>query len=123
MLSCLEPCDCITDACLRWRQQSAFSVPQGETGDYFYIIKAGEAVVYQETAEGSKKVNHLFKADYFGEQALLTSAPRWAGRARTALHHILCSMVTLRDCKQPQLHECNAVCPSAGAPRWRRSRT
>lgn len=49
---------------------------QGEVGDYFYIIKAGEAVVFQESEEGSKKVNHLFKADYFGEQALLTSAPR-----------------------------------------------
>ena len=49
---------------------------QGEAGDYFYIIKAGEAVVYQDTEGGPKKVNHLFKADYFGEQALLTSAPR-----------------------------------------------
>ena len=51
---------------------------QGEAGDLFYIIKAGEAVVYQDADGGPKKVNHLFKADYFGEQALLTSAPRCA---------------------------------------------
>ncbi len=50
---------------------------QGEAGEKFYIIKAGEAVVLQKAEDGSeKKVNHLFKADYFGEQALLTSAPR-----------------------------------------------
>lgn len=49
---------------------------QGEAGDYFYIIKAGEAEVFQTVDGGPKKVNHLFKADYFGEQALLTSAPR-----------------------------------------------
>jgi CRP-like cAMP-binding protein len=35
-------------------------------------------VVYQDADGGPKKVNHLFKADYFGEQALLTSAPRCA---------------------------------------------
>ncbi len=58
---------------------------QGEAGDYFYIIKAGEAVVYEESEEGSKKVNHLFKADYFGEQALLTSAPRCAHAQRRSL--------------------------------------
>lgn len=57
---------------------TAFCGLQGEAGDLFYIIKAGEAVVYQEADGGPKKVNHLFKADYFGEQALLTSAPRCA---------------------------------------------
>lgn len=56
----------------------AVSGLQGEAGDLFYIIKAGEAVVYQDADGGPKKVNHLFKADYFGEKALLTSAPRCA---------------------------------------------
>lgn len=49
---------------------------QGETGDYFYIIKSGEAVVYDASGPEKRKVNHLFKADYFGEQALLRSEPR-----------------------------------------------
>ena len=49
---------------------------QGETGDDFFIIKQGEAVVFQETDQGLRKVNHLFKADFFGERALLTDEPR-----------------------------------------------
>eukprot|EP00208_Stichococcus_sp_RCC1054_P000748 CAMPEP_0206148736 /NCGR_PEP_ID=MMETSP1473-20131121/37408_1 /ASSEMBLY_ACC=CAM_ASM_001109 /TAXON_ID=1461547 /ORGANISM="Stichococcus sp, Strain RCC1054" /LENGTH=739 /DNA_ID=CAMNT_0053546159 /DNA_START=267 /DNA_END=2486 /DNA_ORIENTATION=- len=53
-------------------------VTQGETGDYFYIIKSGEAVVYDASGPEKRKVNHLFKADYFGEQALLRSEPRGA---------------------------------------------
>lgn len=52
---------------------------QGEKGDYFYIIKEGEAVVYQESEEGVRKVNHLFKADFFGEKALLSDEPRCGG--------------------------------------------
>ena len=32
--------------------------------------------MYQETAQGARKVNHLFKADFFGERALLTDEPR-----------------------------------------------
>ncbi len=51
-------------------------VRQGEAGDYFYIIKSGEAVVYDSSSGQKQKVNHLFKADYFGEQALLRSEPR-----------------------------------------------
>ena len=49
---------------------------QGDIGDYFYIIKSGEAVVYDSSGGERQKVNHLFKADYFGEQALLRSEPR-----------------------------------------------
>lgn len=43
-------------------------------GDKFYIIKEGEAVVLQ----GGKEVNRLFRADFFGEQALLKDEPRKA---------------------------------------------
>lgn len=54
-------------------------VSEGERGDLFYIIKEGEAVVYQTTPQGQqKKVNHLFKADFFGERALLQEEPRMA---------------------------------------------
>lgn len=57
-----------------------FSALQGEPGDLFYIIKEGEAVVYQDTGGGSRKrVNQLFKADFFGEGALLSDEPRCVG--------------------------------------------
>ena len=35
-------------------------------------------MVYQNTPTGTRKVNHLFKADFFGERALLTDEPRCA---------------------------------------------
>lgn len=49
---------------------------QGDIGDQFYIIKEGEAVVTQKTLDGDKRINMLFKADFFGERALLTEEPR-----------------------------------------------
>ncbi len=49
---------------------------QGDPGDQFYIIKEGEAVVYQQTSQGTRTVNRLFKADFFGERALLKDEPR-----------------------------------------------
>ncbi|KAK9867128.1 hypothetical protein WJX84_004628 [Apatococcus fuscideae] len=53
-------------------------INQGDPGSLFYIIKEGEAVVMQSTPQGQKKVNHLFKADFFGERALLSDEPRAA---------------------------------------------
>ncbi len=55
---------------------------QGDPGDQFYIIKEGEAVVYQQTPQGMRTVNRLFKADFFGERALLTEEPRRASLDR-----------------------------------------
>ncbi len=60
---------------------------QGDPGDLFYIIKEGEAVVYQATPQGTRKVNHLFKADFFGERALLCDEPRYC--ALTLLCYIV----------------------------------
>lgn len=60
---------------------------QGDPGDLFYIIKEGEAVVYQATPQGTRKVNHLFKADFFGERALLCDEPRSAAHALLTLLH------------------------------------
>lgn len=66
-------------------------ITQGEAGDFFYIIKDGEAAVYVDVMEDEmasvlynearrrKKVNQLFKSDFFGEQALLSE-----GAVRTA---------------------------------------
>ena len=54
-------------------------VIEGEVGDQFYIIKDGEAVVHQTGPDGRQhKVNHLFRADFFGERALLKTEPRMA---------------------------------------------
>ncbi len=65
------------DQCQRHAEpHSTVCALQGEAGDYFYIIKEGEAVVTIEDHEGTRKVNHLFKADFFGEKALLSDEPR-----------------------------------------------
>jgi len=53
-------------------------IVEGDHGDLFYIVKDGEAIVYQNTPQGQRKVNHLFKADFFGERALLSDEPRMA---------------------------------------------
>ena len=34
-------------------------------------------MVTQKSDEGHKRINMLFKADFFGERALLTEEPRW----------------------------------------------
>lgn len=36
-------------------------VVEGEPGAHFYIVQEGEAVVYQRSSSGNKKINHLFK--------------------------------------------------------------
>lgn len=52
---------------------------QGEEGNYFYIIKEGEATCYQTDASGNEKVvAKLSAGNYFGEIALLFSKPRQA---------------------------------------------
>lgn len=53
-------------------------IEEGDNGDLFYIVKDGEAIVLQNTPQGQRKVNHLFKADFFGERALLSDEPRMA---------------------------------------------
>ena len=52
---------------------------QGEEGNYFYIVKEGNAVCYQTNAAGEQKeVASLHTGNYFGEIALLTTKPRQA---------------------------------------------
>lgn len=52
---------------------------QGEEGNYFYIIKDGEAVCTVTDAQGeSKEVAVIQNGGYFGEIALMTSKPRQA---------------------------------------------
>lgn len=57
-------------------QRATEKLLQGDVGDQFYIIKEGEAVVTKGSQEGEKRINLLFKADFFGERALLTDEPR-----------------------------------------------
>lgn len=51
-------------------------VREGEAGDYFYILKSGEADVVIEGEQ--KKIAHLKEGDFFGEIALLVGVERTA---------------------------------------------
>ena len=52
---------------------------QGDSGDYFYIVKDGTAVCTQKDSTGAdKEVARLQSGNYFGEIALLTDKPRQA---------------------------------------------
>lgn len=52
---------------------------QGDSGDYFYIVKDGVAVCTQKDSTGKdKEVARLSSGNYFGEIALLTDKPRQA---------------------------------------------
>lgn len=97
----------------------SFPFLQGDPGDLFYIIKEGEAVVYQDSGSGSsKRVNQLFKADFFGEGALLSDEPRWMGNLALAVMHGLNS--TCKEHLSSAALTCRCVC--AGGQAWRRSR-
>lgn len=52
---------------------------QGDEGNYFYIIKDGNATCFQKDAAGKDRVvAELSAGHYFGEIALMTSKPRQA---------------------------------------------
>eukprot|EP00341_Mesodinium_pulex_P006827 CAMPEP_0116932808 /NCGR_PEP_ID=MMETSP0467-20121206/28662_1 /TAXON_ID=283647 /ORGANISM="Mesodinium pulex, Strain SPMC105" /LENGTH=415 /DNA_ID=CAMNT_0004613569 /DNA_START=37 /DNA_END=1284 /DNA_ORIENTATION=- len=52
---------------------------QGDSGDFFYIVKEGTAVCTQKDSSGSdREVARLQSGNYFGEIALLTDKPRQA---------------------------------------------
>ncbi len=55
--------------------EGARIVKQGERGDSFFVILAGEAKV--ENAKG-RTIGHLFPGDFFGEISLLDGGPRSA---------------------------------------------
>lgn len=61
-------------------------VRQGDPGDFYYIIKSGKASVSRKAEKGGKVavVGHLGEGDGFGEEALLSGAPRNATVAMTA---------------------------------------
>jgi len=45
-------------------------------------------VVYQQTPQGTRTVDRLFKADFFGERALLTEEPRSASLPASGCHEL-----------------------------------
>lgn len=51
-------------------------VSEGESGDRFYLIQAGIALVTKQGEFEEEVVGHLFPGDYFGELALLYNVPR-----------------------------------------------
>jgi hypothetical protein len=53
-------------------------IRQGEPGDEFYIVVAGEAEVVQERGGGEEVLLRLGPGESFGESALLLDAPRTA---------------------------------------------
>jgi CRP-like cAMP-binding protein len=51
-------------------------IRQGETGDYFYLIKKGVAQVSRKVGASNKVFAELKAPQGFGEEALLTESPR-----------------------------------------------
>jgi len=51
---------------------------QGDIGDYFFMVRSGEAGVYAKEGREQNQVATLKAGDYFGENALLRDEPRTA---------------------------------------------
>jgi rhodanese-related sulfurtransferase len=55
-----------------------FIIKQGEPGDFYYIIKKGQAVISRKPSANAKEIKlaKLNDLDTFGEDALISGAPR-----------------------------------------------
>jgi len=52
-------------------------ITQGEAGDFYYLIREGKATIAKKEQSGKTAiVNELSAGDQFGEEALLSTAPR-----------------------------------------------
>jgi CRP-like cAMP-binding protein len=68
MLECLEPVPV---------QAGQVVIRQGEPGDYYYLVRDGSCSVSQKGPDGKVAiVNELGPGDQFGEEALISNAPR-----------------------------------------------
>jgi CRP-like cAMP-binding protein len=68
MLECLEPVPV---------RAGQVIIRQGEPGDYYYLVREGNCSVSQKGPDGKVAiVNQLGPGDQFGEEALISNAPR-----------------------------------------------
>ncbi|MCB1850532.1 MAG: cyclic nucleotide-binding domain-containing protein [Gammaproteobacteria bacterium] len=51
-------------------------IEYGARGDYFYMIKEGRCKVFRPVGESEQKLAELQRCDSFGEEALISDAPR-----------------------------------------------
>ena len=65
-------------------------VREGEPGDTFYVIKKGKAMVTREKAGREATVAALTSGHYFGEDALISNAPRNATITMTSDGVLMC---------------------------------
>jgi CRP-like cAMP-binding protein len=66
-------------------------VNEGEKGDVFYVVIAGEVTLRRKAGRSQRKVATLGPGGYFGELALLDAAPRNA----TAVATTACTLAAL----------------------------
>jgi len=83
-------------------QAGATVMKQGDKGKDFFIITEGEAKVFVETTDESgssstMKVNELFRADFFGERALLKDEPRMASVIVSSAIPMKCLVLARKD--------------------------
>ena len=68
-------------------------ITQGDEGDYFYVIKTGRVAIDQTTSEEVKRVAEMGAGSGFGQDALISDAPRNA------------TVTTLESCELMRLSE------------------
>ena len=68
-------------------------ITQGDEGDYFYVIKTGRLAIDQTTSEEVKRVAEMGAGSGFGQDALISDAPRDA------------TVTTLESCELMRLSE------------------
>jgi cAMP-dependent protein kinase regulator len=69
-----------------------FVIKQGEPGESFYILEAGECTATKvfKPGEAAKEVLHYHRGDYFGELSLLHNEPRAASVIAKTECELLC---------------------------------
>ncbi len=68
-------------------------ITQGDEGDYFYVVKTGRVAIDQTTSEEVKRVAEMGAGSGFGQDALISDAPRNA------------TVTTLESCELMRLSE------------------
>jgi len=67
----------IADACtIKTYGLDEIIIREGEAAQYFYVLRSGEASVMKNSGRGNEQIDYKYPGDFFGECALLDSAPR-----------------------------------------------